>query len=127
MLDKSSETINNMCAPEEKLVVQRLLAEIAKQDGLAIYGLDPVLNALEKGEVEVALVTDKTDMIEIVVMCKKCELSKTKIVNVKEKAQAVQEMMSHPCERCKAVDYAVEEKDIVDVLEDLASQTNAAG
>ncbi len=124
VLAKSSETINNMCAPEEKLVVQRLLAETAKPDGLAIYGLDPVLNALEKGEVEVALVTDKTDMIEIVVMCKKCELSKTNIVNVKEKAQAVREMISHPCERCKAVDYSVEEKDIVDVLEDLAAQTN---
>jgi peptide chain release factor subunit 1 len=34
-------------------------------------------------------------------------------------------MISRPCERCNAVEYAVEEKDIVDVLEDLASQTNA--
>jgi peptide chain release factor subunit 1 len=34
-------------------------------------------------------------------------------------------MVSRPCEKCSAVDYEVEEKDIVDVLEDLASQTNA--
>ena len=114
-----------MCAPDEKRIVQRLLAEIGKQNGLAIYGLDPVLNALKKGEVEVALVTDTTDMIEIVAVCKKCELSKTKIVNMEKKVQAVQEMISSPCERCNAVDYEVEEKDIIDVLEDLASQTNA--
>ena len=125
VLDKSSETLKNMCAPEEKMIVQRLLADMGKQDGLAIYGLDPVLNALKNGEVEVALVTDNTDMIEIVVMCKKCELSKAKIVNKKKKVQTVQEMISSPCEKCNAVEYEVEEKDIIDVLEDVASQTDA--
>ncbi len=125
VLDKSSETLKNMCAPEEKMIVQRLLTAIGKQDSLAIYGLDPVLNALKNGEVEVALVTDNTDMIEIVVMCKKCELSKAKIVNKKMKAQTVQEMISSPCEKCNAVEYEVEEKDIIDVLEDVASQTDA--
>ena len=125
VLVKSAETIKNMCAPEEKIIVQRLLAEMTKQDTLAIYGLDPVLNALEKGEVEVALVTDNTDTIEVVALCKKCELSRSMIVNVKKKAQAVQEMTLHPCERCRATEYALEEKDIVDVLEEAASQTNA--
>ena len=71
--------------PEEKSIVQRLLANLGKQNGLAIYGLDPVLNALKNGEVEVALVTDSTDIVEIVVMCKRCELSRTKIVEKKER------------------------------------------
>jgi len=125
MLDKSSETLKNMCAPAEKIIVQRLLAAIGKQDGLAAYGLDLVLNALKNGEVEVALVTDNTDEIEIVAMCKRCELSKAKIVNKKNKVQTVKEMISGPCERCGAVEYEVEEKDIIDVLEDAASETNA--
>jgi len=64
-------------------------------------------------------------MIEIVVMCKKCELSKMKIVSVENRVQIVKEMLSSPCERCKAVDYEVKEKDIIDVLEDAASQTDA--
>jgi peptide chain release factor subunit 1 len=125
VLDKSAETLKNMCAPEEKMIVQRLLAAIGKQDGLAIYGLDPVLNALKTGEVDVALVTDSTDMIEIVVMCKKCELSKANIVNRNNKYRALQEMISSSCEKCNAAEYEVDEKDIVDVLEDLASQTDA--
>jgi peptide chain release factor subunit 1 len=125
VLDKSSEARNNMCLPEEKSIVQRLLANLGKQNGLAIYGLDPVLNALKNGEVEVALVTDSTDIIEIVVMCKRCELSRTKIVEKKKKAQTVQEMISSPCEKCNSAEYEVEEKDIIDVLEDMASQTNA--
>ena len=125
VLEKSSETLKNMCAPEEKMIVQRLLADMGKQDGLAIKGLDSVLNALKNGEVEVALATDNTDVIEIVAMCKKCELSRAKIVDKTMKAQAVQEMISSPCEKCNAEEYEVDEKDIIDVLEDAASQTDA--
>jgi peptide chain release factor subunit 1 len=115
----------NMCAPEEKAIVDRFLAELAKKDGLAIYGLDSVFDALRNGEVEVALVTDSAELVETVAVCKKCGLSKTKIIDNKKKAQTIQEMMSSPCERCKSVEYEVEEKDIVDVLEDAASQTDA--
>ena len=71
------------------------------------------------------IVTDNTDMIEIVAMCKICELPITKIVNKAMKTQAVQELISSPCEKCNAAEYEVEEKDIIDVLEDAASQTNA--
>jgi peptide chain release factor subunit 1 len=124
-LDKSSEALKNMCAPEQKRTVQRLLADIGKQDGLAITGLDPVFNAIKKGEVEVVLVNDSTNMIEIVAMCKRCEHSRTKIVDKEKKVQTVQEMISSPCEKCNTVEYEVEEKDIIDVLEDAASQTDA--
>jgi peptide chain release factor subunit 1 len=125
VLGKSSESLKNMCVPEQKRTVQRLLSDIGKQKGLAIARLDLVLGALKNGEVEVALVTDSTDMIEIVVMCKRCELSWAKIVDKAKKVQTVQEMISSPCEKCNAVEYEVEEKDIIDVLEDLASQTDA--
>jgi peptide chain release factor subunit 1 len=126
MLEKSSDIIMNMCAPEEKMVVHRFLAELAKQDGLATYGRDSVFEALRNGEVEVVLVTDNTELIEIVVLCKKCGLSKKKIIDSKDKARSIQEMTSSPCERCKYVEYEVEEKDIVDILEDEASQTDAS-
>ena len=125
VLDKSAEAVKNMCAPEEKMIVQRLRAHVGKQDGLAIYGLDQVLDALKKGEVEVALATDSTDMIEIVAVCKRCGLSRAKIAGETKKAQTVRELISSPCEKCNGVEYEVEEKDIIDVLEDVASQTDA--
>jgi peptide chain release factor subunit 1 len=125
VLAKSSEALKNMCAPEQKRTVQQFLESIGRQDGLATYGLDSVLNALRSGEVRVALVTDSTDLVEVVAMCKRCEFSKAKIVDKGKKVQAVQEIVSSPCERCNAVEFEVEEKDIVDVLEDLASQTDA--
>jgi peptide chain release factor subunit 1 len=125
VLSKSSEALKNMCTPEEKSIVQRLLAELGKQDGRAVAGLDSVLEALKNGEVDVALVADNTDMVEAVVKCKRCGLSRAKIMDEKMKVQAVQGMISSPCEKCRGVDYEVEEKDIIDVLEDAASQTDA--
>ncbi len=125
VMDKSIEALKNMCLPEQKITMQRLLAAIGKQDGLGIYGLYPVLNALRNGEVEVAIAADNTDMIEIVALCKKCKLSKAQIVNKKSQVPISQLMITRPCKKCNAVEYEVEEKDIVDVLEDAASQTNA--
>jgi len=82
VLDKSCDLLKNLCEPEERRVVQRLLESMGKDDSLSVYGLDAVLNALKNGKVETALVTDTTNI-------------------------------------------EVEGKDIVDVLEDLATQTNA--
>jgi len=125
VLDKSSDMLKNAQTVEEKIVVRRLLAAIGKQEGLAVSGLDSVLNAIKNGIAEVALVADDTDMIKVIVMCKKCELSKTKIVDREKKVQTVQELISSPCEKCHAIDYEVGERDIIDVLEDAASKTNA--
>jgi peptide chain release factor subunit 1 len=125
VLDKSSEVLKNMCAPEERNILQRLLTHIGQDDGLAIAGLDLVLEGLKNGEVETALATDRTNIVDIVVTCKRCGMSMAKIADKAIKVQTVQEMISVPCERCHALEYTVEERDIVDVLEDLASQTNA--
>jgi len=41
-----------------------------------------------------------------------------------DKKKKLQEMMSNPCEKYRSVEYEAAEKDIIDVLDDLASQTN---
>jgi peptide chain release factor subunit 1 len=124
MLSKSSELLKNLCFPEEKMLMQRLLDELHKQNGLATYGLEHVLDAINKGKVEVVLVTDSTEFVEIVVTCKTCGLPKKKIVTTK-KLQTIQEMVSVLCKQCNSKDYEVEERDIIDALEDAASQTDA--
>ena len=95
VLEKSADVLKNMCGPEERLVVRRFLGELGKQGGLAVYGLDQVLGALGKGEVDVALVTDSTGMVEVDVLCKRCGLSRARIVNEVGRAQAVREPIPH--------------------------------
>jgi peptide chain release factor subunit 1 len=124
IFEKSQELLNSMCGPEEKKIIQRLSAELAKPAGLATYGLDAVLATLSKGEVQVALVTDDTDMVEGVAVCKKCGNITKRIA--KSGSPAINEMARLPCEKCGAINYEMHQKDIVDVLEDMASKTNSA-
>lgn len=124
MFEKSTQELANVCGPEEKRTMERLSTELNKQDGLAITGLDPVLNGLKRGSVEVALVSDNSDLIEATLTCKKCGLSTSQIINQKNAAE-LQTMISTPCEHCNSVDYEIVEKNMVDVLEDAASQTDA--
>jgi peptide chain release factor subunit 1 len=124
MFEKSNQELTNVCGPEEKRTMERLSVELNKQEGLAITGLDPVLDGLKRGSVEVALVSDSSDLIETGLTCKKCGLLKTKIINKKNAAE-LKAIISTPCERCHAVEYELVEKDMVDVLEDAASLTDA--
>lgn len=124
ILDKSSEAMMNVCIPEEKNTMQRLIVELNKQSGLAVGGLDPVLDGLKTGKVEVALLVDDSNLIQTIATCKKCDFSKAQIIDKKD-AQAIRHFLSTPCERCHANEYEVVEKDMVDVLEDAASQTDA--
>lgn len=124
LLEESSETVENLCLPEEKRAVQRIFQELHKPNGLIAYGLEPVLVALNSGAVETVIVADDTEFVEVVVTCKGCEQSKRKILNSK-KPQAIEELVSNACKQCNSKEYEVEEKDIIDVLEDLASKTDA--
>ena len=124
ILDKSSEAMTNVCIPEEKNLMQRLIVELNKRSGLAVGGLDLVLEGLKTGKVEIALVVDNSDLTQTVATCKKCGFSKAEIDD-KKYFQAIQHFLSTPCERCQATQYEVLEKDMVDVLEDAASQTDA--
>lgn len=124
VLDKSLDILNNMCGPEERRIVQRLMNELSKQDGLATYGLDSVLRSLRSGQVQVALVTDNTGMVETVAVCKSCGHQKPPTIN--RKTQTMLEKVFSPCEKCGKVSFEIIEKDIVDVLEDLASQVDSS-
>jgi len=124
ILGKSTEFLKNMCGPEEKKIVERLLTELAKSSGLATYGFDPVLKALSSGEVDVALVTDDTGIIEVVAVCKRCGTERTNVVDEK-KIQSMHDILFSPCKNCGGTAFEIVDRDIVDVLEDLASQTDA--
>jgi peptide chain release factor subunit 1 len=124
VLAKSSEALNNMCGPEEKKIVDNLMAELRKPNGLATYGLDAVIDALNKGQAKIALATDNTNAAEVFTRCKKCSTPKTAIAY--DKTQAIKEMTTVPCDNCGNQSYEVKEKDIIDVLEDLASKTDAS-
>jgi peptide chain release factor subunit 1 len=125
ILCKAEELLKGMCGPEEKKHIERLQAELRRQgNGLGTYGLDQVMESLRKGEAEVVVVTDDSAWVEIGALCKKCRYKTTVMVNG-YKMQKMRELISHPCPKCGSIAYEIMERDVVDMLEDAASQTDA--
>ena len=125
LVEKGADVLKDVRLIEEKRLVQKFLAEVNRQGGLAVYGLPRVMDALQKGSVEVVLVSDDLDMVRIDATCKKCGTVKTETVEAAKKIQQRQEMTSTPCAKCGATDYDVVERDLVDVLEELAFQVGS--
>ncbi len=125
LVEKAGDILKDVRLVEEKRLVQKFLAEVNRQGGLAVYGLPRVLDALQKASTDVVLVSDDLDTVRIDAECKKCGTVKTETVEAVAKIQRRQEMASAPCAKCGATDYNVTEKDIVDVLEEMAFQVGS--
>jgi peptide chain release factor subunit 1 len=125
LVEKASDTLKDVRLVEEKKLVQKFLAEVNKQGGLAVYGLPRVLEALRKGSVEVVLVSDELDMVRLDATCRRCGTPKSEVVQASKKVQKRQEMASTPCTKCGGTDYDIAEKDVVDVLEEMAFQVGS--
>jgi peptide chain release factor subunit 1 len=125
LVDKGADVLKDVRLVEEKRLVQKFLAEVNKQMGLAVYGLPRVMDALRKASAEVVLVSEDLDMMRMDAACRKCGTVKSETVAAAKKIQQRQDMTSTPCAKCGASDYDVVEKDLVDVLEELAFQAGS--
>ncbi len=125
LVEKASDTLKDVRLVEEKKLVQKFLAEVNKQGGLAVYGLPRVMEALQKANVEVVLVSDDLDTLKLEAKCRKCGTVKTEVTQASAKVQKKQEMISSACAKCGGMDYDVLERDIVDILEEMAFQVGS--
>ncbi len=65
LVTKSEKEINNESLIEEKEKINLFLTHLGKDDGLAIYGLEDVKNALKQGVVELLLISESLKPGEI--------------------------------------------------------------
>ena len=125
LVDKAADKLQDVRLFEEKKLVQRFLGEVNKPNGLAVYGLPRILQALEKGNVETILVVDDVDMVRVTATCKSCQTVRERFVPVSKKTQEMHEIASEPCASCGSKEFIVDETDIVDILEERAIQVGA--
>jgi peptide chain release factor subunit 1 len=122
LVEKASDVLKDVRLLEEKKLVQKFLFEVNKAGGLAVYGLPRVIETLQKANADVVLVSDDLNTVRIEARCKKCGTVRTANALGTDKVQKKQEIVSEPCSNCGASDYDVSEKDVVDVLEEMAFQ-----
>jgi peptide chain release factor subunit 1 len=110
---------------EEKQLIKKFMSEVHSGRGLGVYGIHDVVKLAESGITDLIIVTDDITYVRLEFKCKACKNMQAKTVDRADIISTKQEYLSKPCPSCKATDFEVAEKDIVDYLNELATMSGA--
>ncbi len=65
LIERTKEAIAEAAVAKERALVQRFLEQLQKNSGLAIYGLDKVIEAVKTGAVDMMLVSENFNIVEV--------------------------------------------------------------
>ncbi len=117
LVQKASNTLKDMEVFHERQLLQRFFREIKKPDGgLAIYGEKEVREALERGAVEILLISEGLRKYMVTWKCPQCG------TEVKEVVKG--EVPEKTCPQCGASMDVVEKKDLIEEYYDIAEMYN---
>ncbi|MFX1576456.1 MAG: peptide chain release factor aRF-1 [Promethearchaeota archaeon] len=126
LVEKSEDILRNQRLIKEKRLVQQFLSEIARDTGLATYGEKQVREALDRGAVEVLLVSEGIDYSRITVECSSCGYKTEKTLAPEDIVKLENKLESQQCEKCQNQSLQiVEAQDIIEELEEAAKETGA--
>ncbi len=111
LVEKGIEFIKESKYAKEKEILSKFFSELKKESELVTYGLSYVLDALQKGAVEILLVSEDFPWKEAKIYCKKCDYAEKKFVK---------KSTSPLCPRCKEEMEIIEEMDGIEALEEIA-------
>ena len=108
---------------EEKQLVKKFMTEVHSGRGLGIYGIYDVIKMMQGGVADLVLVASDITHVKLDFTCKSCGNLQERIVDRSALVETKQDVTSKPCPKCKAADFEVSEKDIVDYMQELATMS----
>lgn len=105
-VERGAELLKEAAVIKEKNLLMRLLAEMQKPHGLAVYGLDATMKALEAGQVEQLLFSEAARYKQLEFECG-------------HKKFLPADMKAELCPTCGIAKRVLYERDAADVLEEL--------
>lgn len=111
-IERGKDLIKEATVLREKKLLQKFFEALQKPHGLVVYGLQNVVDAVEKGAVDTVIVSERLETIEAEYECA-CGTRK-KFTTHFEKGRQV-------CETCNQSMRILGEKDIIDAIADLAA------
>ncbi len=123
VVEKSNEILRGVRYNEEKQLVQKFLYEIGHETRKAAYGEKDVQKYLEKGVVDMLLISESLQGERLVLKCKTCG-NEEEFRGTRFEADAVKhELATRPCKKCGKPTLGVEtDSDIVDSFIDYAEK-----
>ncbi len=117
LVEKASITLKNMEVFRERQLLDRFFREIRKPDGgLALYGEKEVREALERGAVDILLISESLRRYRVTWKCPQCG---------KEISETIKgEIPERNCPDCNVPMDVIEKKDLIEEYYDIAEQYN---
>lgn len=123
VVEKSNDILKGVRYNEEKQLVQKFLYELGHETGKAVFGEMKVQEYLEKGVVDMILISEKLEGERLLMKCKNCgnteEFRGTRFAA----HAATTELATKPCKKCgKTLMEVVDHADIIDSFLDYAEK-----
>ena len=116
LVENASSALSNIDLMREKRLIQTLMKEIIKEQGLGAYGEDEIRKFLKIGAVETLLLSEDLRKYRIKIRCPICEYIEEKTVDDKN-------FEPGDCKKCSASLIIDEMEDIVEELSKTAENT----
>ena len=121
VIDRVSDVLKEVRRIEEKKLVQSFLDQVSKDTGLAVYGEKEVKRHLEKGTVEVLLLSEDLQTQRVQIECSNCGYSEWITVQLTDMPMLENELATRKCSNCGLQAFRIKDrKDLIDELIDMA-------
>lgn len=124
-LQKAEEVVEDMRIMEERKLIQRFLREINAKESMVVYGIDPVVKAIERSNIQTVLVSDNTGLFYLKGECRRCKDIFGKMVSMAKRTDEKQNLLVRPCANGGHTDWEIREIDLVEYLEEKIKDTGA--
>jgi len=117
MVKRSEDILAEASVTRERKLLERFFTELSKDSGLAVYGVDETMKALEMGAMEILLISEELSLTRGRFSCPSCGNSLEKVVRLDRRD-------SVKCPKCGGPMKIAEEEDITDKLIEMAEHVN---
>lgn len=114
-MEKAEDLISQASIIREKKVLDRFFNQLIKEEGLATYGLESVMKALEMGAVETLIISEDLDQVRARLRCPQCGWKGEKIIEGGEKPD---------CPQCGS-ELKIKRKDLTEELTQMAEKVGS--
>lgn len=125
IVQKASSTLQDIRLIQEDSLIDKFISEVSKDYGLATYGLQNVIQAINNNSADTIIISEDLNMLHLVFICRKCGNKVEKFIKRVDVYAVKTEQSNTPCSNCNSKDWDTKEEDVVDYLSDIASMTGA--
>lgn len=113
---KAQEILRNVRYVQERQLIQNLLREIGRDNGLAVYGVDEVRSLIKAGAVDTLLLSEGLNLLEAEVKCPNCGYLEKHLVKPADLVRFKDEMARKNCPKCGFQGFQAKERELIEVL-----------